>query len=437
MIAHGTGKIRWFLVFWLFVLSAVSYLDRVNISIAGSSIAEEFHLQQTQLGWVFSAFLIGYALFQTPGGWLADRLGPRRVLTAGVAWWGLFTALTAMVSTTIAGAVLFLVLVRFLLGAGEAIIFPASNQFVSRWIPMQERGIANGLIFAGVGAGAGAAPVIVTYIMIRYGWRSSFWVSAGLGLLVGVVWFFAARDNPEEHSYVSGTELKYIEENRASGNEASATRSAKATWGTILRSKEVWGVTLSYFCFGYVAWIFFSWFYIYLLKVRGLDLKSSAFYSTLPSMAIVACSLLGGAINDALTKLHGKRVGRCSVGGFSLLLAALFLVLGSHAENARLASVVLSGGAGALYLSQSSYWSVTADIAGPSAGAASGFMNMGAQLGGALTASLTPAIAKQYGWNTSFHVAAALSVMGALAWLLVDPKRKLAQIPEIIPAKEE
>ena len=437
MIARGTGKMRWFLVFWLFVLSAVSYLDRVNISIAGSSIAEEFHLQQTQLGWVFSAFLIGYALFQTPGGWLADRLGPRQVLTAGVAWWGVFTALTALVSTTIAGAVLFFVLVRFLLGAGEAIIFPASNQFVSRWIPMQERGIANGLIFAGVGAGAGAAPVIVTYLMIHYGWRSSFWVSAGLGLLVGVVWFVAARDNPEEHSYVSGTELKYIEENRTSGNEASATRDRKATWGTILRSKEVWGVTLSYFCFGYVAWIFFSWFYIYLLKVRGLDLKSSAFYSALPSLAIVTCSLLGGAISDALTKLHGKRVGRCSVGVFSLLLAALFLVLGSHAENARLASVVLSGGAGALYLSQSSYWSVTADIAGPSAGAVSGFMNMGAQLGGALTASLTPAIATQYGWITSFHVAAALSVMGALAWLLVDPKRKLAQIPEIVPATEE
>ena len=437
MIAGGTGKLRWFLVFWLFVLSAVSYLDRVNISIAGSSIAEEFHLQQTQLGWVFSAFLIGYALFQTPGGWLADRLGPRRVLTAGVLWWGIFTALTALVSTKIAGAVLLFVLVRFLLGAGEAIIFPASNQFVSRWIPTQERGVANGLIFAGVGAGAGVAPLFVSYIMVHYGWRSSFWVSAGLGLLVGAVWFAAARDTPEEHTRVTAAELKYIEENRTAGNDGSAApQDGKTTWATILRSKEVWGVTLSYFCFGYVAWIFFSWFYIYLLKVRGLDLKASAVYSTLPPIAIVTCSLLGGVISDALTASHGKRVGRCSVGVCSLLLAGFFLVLGSHAENARLASVVLSGGAGALYLSQSSYWSVTADIAGRSAGAASGFMNMGAQLGGALTASLTPAIAKLYGWNSSFHVAAALSVLGALAWLLVDPNRKLAQIQEITAIKE-
>jgi len=163
----STGRLRWFLVFWLFVLSAVSFLDRVNISVAGRFIAAEYHLSDIQLGWVFSGFLWGYALFQTLGGWLADALGPRRVLTAGVIWWGLFTALTAAVSPKFLGALVFFVLVRFLLGAGEAVMFPASNQFVSRWIPTQERGVANGLIFAGVGAGAGSAPVLVTYIVVH------------------------------------------------------------------------------------------------------------------------------------------------------------------------------------------------------------------------------------------------------------------------------
>jgi ACS family glucarate transporter-like MFS transporter len=184
-------------------------------------------------------------------------------------------------------------------------------------------------------------------------------------------------------------------------------------------------VTASYFCFGYVAWIFFSWFYIYLAKVRGMDLKASALYSTLPPLAIVACSLFGGAINDALSRAYGKRVGRCGVAFLALLLAAAFLVIGSRATSAPVASIVLSGGAGALYLSQSSYWSITADIAGDSAGSASGFMNMGGQFGGALTASLTPAIAHQYGWTSSFLVAALLSVAGAIAWLLVDPERRL------------
>src|ERR1700682_6649455 len=124
MSGQATSHVRWLLVFWLFLLSAISYLDRVNISIAGSSLADEYHLSQVRLGWVFSAFLLGYALFQTPGGWLVDRFGPRRVLTVGVVWWGIFTALTASLPAKVWGGVLFFVLVRFFLGAGEAIIYP-------------------------------------------------------------------------------------------------------------------------------------------------------------------------------------------------------------------------------------------------------------------------------------------------------------------------
>jgi MFS transporter, ACS family, glucarate transporter len=434
MPEHGSSNVRWFLIFWLFILSAVSFLDRVNISVAASAIASEYGLTDVQLGWVFSAFLWGYALFQTFGGWLADRLGPRRVLTAGVVWWGIFTALTAAVSPALTGAVLFFVLVRFLLGAGEAIIYPASNQFISRWIPTQERGIANGLIFAGVGAGAGSAPVIVTYIMVHYGWRWSFWLSALIGLLVGAVWYLAARDTPQQHPSVSKSELLHIQSGLTSGSsstspsdseKAATPRSNTIPWSTILRSKEVWLVTLSYFCFGYVAWIFFSWFHRYLFKVRGLDLKSSAFYSTLPPLAMVACSLLGGVINDKMTKAFGKRAGRCGIAVFALSLTALLLVLGSRTVNAQLASLVLAGGAGALYLAQSSYWSVTADIAGPRAGSTSGFMNMGAQLGGGVTAVLTPVIAIHLGWTYPFLFAATLSVLGAIAWLAVDPGKDL------------
>jgi len=430
---RGRSKVRWFLVFWLFILSAVSFLDRVNISVAASAIATEYHLTDVQLGWVFSAFLWGYALFQTFGGWLADRLGPRLVLTAGVVWWGIFTALTATISPVLSGAVFLFVLVRFLLGAGEAIIYPASNQFVSRWIPTQERGIANGLIFAGVGAGAGSAPAIVTYIMVHYGWRWSFWLSALLGLLVGLVWFLAARDTPRKHPSVSPSELQHIQAGQTVLPAVEGRSSRDIAWGVILRSKDVWLVTLSYFCFGYVAWIFFSWFHRYLFKVRGLDLKSSAFYSTLPPLAMVVCSLLGGVVNDKLTKVYGKRAGRCGIAAFALFLTALLLVLGSQAASAQLASLVLAGGAGALYLAQSSYWSVTADIAGARAGSTSGFMNMGAQLGGGVTAVLTPVIAVHLGWTYPFLFAATLSALGGFAWLLTDPTRNLGSAAQTSP----
>lgn len=424
MISAATSHVRWFLVFWLFILSAVSYLDRVNISIAGGSIAESYHLSDVQLGKVFSAMLVGYALFQTVGGRLADRFGPRLVLAGGVAWWGIFTALTALVPANIAGAVFVFVAVRFLLGAGEAVIYPSANQFIARWIPTPERGIANGWIFAGVGAGAGLTPLIITYIMVHYGWRSSFWVCSIIGFAAGAVWFLTARDTPAEHAGVSGSELELIRSGLTQA-EASSASKALVPWGRVLQSKEVWAITLSYFCYGYVAWIFFSWFYRYLAKVRGLDLKASAFYTMLPFLAMLVCCLLGGAINDRLTKWQGPRVGRCALAAITIAVAGIFIAFGSQVHSARLASVVLAGGAGALYLSQSSFWSVTADIAGASSGSVSGFMNMGNQMGAALTTSLTPWIAARYGWTTSFLVAAALCLVGAVSWLAVNPLRLL------------
>jgi len=429
MVSSEPTRVRWFLVFWLFVLSAVSYLDRVNISIAGGSIVDAYHLTDVQLGKVFSALVAGYALFQTIGGHLADRFGPRRVLTAGVLWWGVFTALTALVPAQINHALLLFITVRFLLGVGEAVMYPAGNQFVARWIPVRERGIANGWIFAGVGAGAGLTPPLITYFMIHYGWRSSFWICAVIGVLAGAVWFVSARDNPSQHPRVSPAELSLIQSGiNVTTDETAATKNAApflVPWSRVVKSREVWAVTISYFCYGYVAWIFFSWFYRYLAKVRGLDLKSSAVYSMLPFLAMLVCCLVGGSINDRLTKSRGPRVGRCVLAAFSMGLAAAFIAFGSQVQGVRLASVVLAGGAGALYLSQSSFWSVTADIAGGSAGSVSGFMNMGGQIGGALTGSLTPWIAAQYGWTASFLVAAALCLFGGLCWLAVDPSRSL------------
>ena len=422
MLNFLRGRVRWILIGWMFAISAIAYLDRVNISIAGHSIEGEFHLNNLQLGWVFSAFVLGYALFQAPGGRLADRFGPRRILALGTIWWAVFTSLTAFVPGGVSHALLILLLVRFGLGIGEAVVYPASNRLVATWIPSQERGIANGLIFAGVGAGAGVTPPLITYILLHHGWRWSFWISALIGLLAGGVWFVLARDAPEQHPWVAPEEIAHIE----AGLPVAALEGARPLpWRAIFTNKDVLAITLSYFCYGYVAYIFFSWFFIYLSTVRGLDLKSSSHYGMLPFMAMAICSPLGGWISDRLTKQRGKRTGRCGVAAVSIALCGAFIVLGTRAEDARLASIVLAGGAGALYLSQSAFWSVTSDIAGRSAGSVSGVMNMGNQIGGAITASLTPWLAKYFGWGTPFFVAAALCVVGSLAWIMVDPEREL------------
>jgi ACS family glucarate transporter-like MFS transporter len=416
------NHVRWLLIGWMFAISAIAYLDRVNISIAGRSIQEEFHLDNIQLGWVFSAFVAGYALFQAPGGRLADRFGPRRVLALGTVWWAVFTALTALVPAGAAQALVVMMTVRFALGLGEAVVYPASNRLVAGWIPSQERGIANGIIFAGVGAGAGVTPPLITWILVNYGWRWSFWISALIGLAAGAVWFLVARDRPGDHPWVTPDEQRHI----AAGLPQEKSTVRALPWSVILGSRDVIAISVSYFTYGYVAYIFFTWFFIYLNKVRQLDLKSSSVYSMLPFIAMATCSPLGGWIGDRLTKRYGKRIGRCGTACAAIALAAFFIALGTQAADARLATLVLAGGAGALYLSASSFWSVTADLGGASAGTVSGVMNMCNQTAGAITASVTPLIAREFGWTASFLVAAGLCVVGSVAWLFVDPARQLS-----------
>lgn len=418
------GRLRWVLIVWIFLISAVAYLDRVNISIAGRAIATEFHVSNVQLGWVFSAFVLGYALAQAPAGWLSDRLGPRLSLLLGVIWWAVFTVLITALSPNLTGLLGFLIGTRFCLGLGEAVVYPASNCIVASWIPSSERGIANGLIFSGVGFGAGVTPPIISYLMVHYGWRASFWCSAVLGLVAGAVWYWIARNTPRQHPWLSAAERNWIE----AGIPASEVSSQpdQLSWKSILSNPDILIITFSYGTYGYAAYIFFSWFFIYLNDVRHLNVRQSSLYTMLPFIAMAICSPLGGWISDRLTRARGKRVGRCGIAVVGIGLSAIFIGLAAQIASAELASLVLAGGAGALYLSQSSFWSVTADIGGRSAGLASGIMNAGGQLGGALTASLTPAIATHYGWNASFLVAAALCAGGAAAWLAVRPERSSA-----------
>lgn len=410
--------IRSLLIFWLFLLSATAFLDRTNISIAGNAIRNELGLDNIRLGLVFSAFLVGYAIFQVVGGWLAWRFGPRRALAGGVLWWGLFSALTALASPRLPFVLPMLILIRFSLGAGEAVMYPASNQFTAQWIPVEERGRANGWIFAGVGAGAGLTIPILTWLISHYGWRTSFWFSSIVGVAVGLIWYGIARDLPEQHPLVSPEELALIQAGR--WVKRADTAGKTTSWRHAI-NRHVVAMTLSYFCFGYVAWIYFSWFFIYLAQARGLNLKANSILSMIPFIAMTVCCLAGGAASDWLSRHWSRRMGRSGLGAVAFFITAVFLLVGSHLTGATPASLVLAGGAGALYLSQSSYWSTSADLAGEYSGIVSGLMNMGCQVGGAVTASLTPWLANQFGWNSAFMAGAALAAAGGLFWLLVDP----------------
>jgi len=417
MKESGATRVRWILIGWIFVLSAVGYLDRVNISIAGGAIMRDFHLGKVQFGVIQSFFVGAYALFQAPAGRLADRMGPRKILALAVIWWGLFTSLITIVPV-FAFAFAAIIAIRFGLGVGEAVMYPAANKVVAAWIPSVERGRANGFIFAGVGFGAGVTPPLIAYIMNRYGWHASFWFSSFIGLAAGLIWYALGRDTPREHPWVGKPELALIEAGLPAPETVTKTR---LSWGQIFSNKDVVIVTLSYFTYGYAAFIFFGWFYIYLSDVRGVDLKRSSWLTTLPFIAMAVGSLLGGWLSDAITKARGERQGRCLLAAGAIGLAAVLIALGTRIADTNTAVLYLAAGAGALYLSQSSFWSVSADIGKKSAGSVSGVMNMGAQTGSAITATLTPYIGGHFGWNASFLVAAGLCACGAVAWLFVNP----------------
>jgi ACS family glucarate transporter-like MFS transporter len=282
-----------------------------------------------------------------------------------------------------------------------------------------------------VGAGSGLTPPLLAWLILHHGWRSAFWFSAVIGVIAGAVWWWLARDTPEEDPKVSPSELNTIRQGITADaavkpGEPAGSAPVVISWRAILSRRDLPALIVCYFGFGYTAWIFFSWFFLYMAQVRGFNLKASALFSMLPFLSMTIGCLAGGVISDRLTHSYGLRVGRCGLASVAYFFTAIFLVLGSRVQSPQLAGVILAGGAGALYVSQSSFWSVSADIAGRSSGVFSSMVNMGAQVGGAVTASLTPWVAQRFGWTTSFAIAAALAVVGALLWMTVHPERPLS-----------
>jgi ACS family glucarate transporter-like MFS transporter len=416
--------LRWLILGFLFAISVVTYVDRVNISVTARQMMPALGLTDQQMGFVFSSFVVGYALFQIPGGWLGDRWGARIVLTLGLLWWSLFTALTAITATSsladLLGIVGALALVRFLLGVGEAVALPTFNRAVTDWLPPHERGLGIGIAIGGIGVGSAVTPPLTAWIMVNYGWQAAFYLSAGLGVAMAAIWWFTARDCPVDHPLV--------ERNEAISHAEEAPRETLTIpWASLKRTPTVWWLVLSYSCLGYVAYVYLSWFYLYLVNVRGFNILLGGLYAAAPFVAILVSCPLGGWATDRLALRHGITNGRKFVGVTGMVLAAASIALGAAMESPFLAIASLSLGAGWLYFTVGAYWSSTSDLSRAHAGSLSGMMNMGANMGGALSPTVTPWIAGQWGWSASLGIAAAIALLGGILWLRIDPGKGLAQ----------
>lgn len=415
-------RVRWLILGLLFAISVVTYVDRVNISVTARHMMPALGLTEQEMGWVFSGFVVGYALFQIPGGWLGDRWGARTVLTLALLWWSCLTALTALVPassfTQMVGIVASLALTRFLLGVGESVALPTFNRAVTDWLPRQERGLGIGIAIGGIGLGSAVTPPATAWIMVNYGWQTAFYLSAALGIVLAGIWWVLARDRPSEHPWVRsvGTPLP--------DRRLHHTR-ALVSWRVVRRTPTLWWLVLSYGCLGYVAYVYMSWFYLYLVNIRGFDLLRGGWFAAAPFLAILVFCPLGGWATDRLTNKFGITQGRRQAGMAGMTLAAASIAFGAAVDAPYLAIASLSLGAGWLYFTVGAYWSSTSDLSPSQAGLLSGLMNMGANIGGALSPTVTPWIANRWGWPASLGTAAAIALLGAVLWKWIDPGKGL------------
>ena len=428
--ASPPSRARWTILALLFTISVVTYIDRVNISVTARQMMPALGLTDLQMGQVFSAFVLGYALFQIPGGWLGDRWGARRVLTWAVVWWSMFTALTAVAAglplARTFGVLGSLILVRFLIGVGEAAALPNFNRVVANWLARDERGLGIGIAIGGIGVGSALTPPVTAWIMVNYGWQTAFYVCALLGLLIAGVWYWYATDRPEDHPHVNAQEAALIRGLAPAGTSAADIRTP---WRQFARTPTVWWLVLSYTCLGYVAYIYMSWFYLYLVNVRGFGQVRGAFFAAAPFLAMMLFCPLGGWVTDRLALRFGINAGRAVVGCAGMLLSSGSILLGALAERQFLAIALLSLGAGWLYFTVGAFWSSTVDLSKTHAGTLSGLMNTGANLGGTLSPTLTPWIANQFGWATALGTAAFIAFCGGVVWIWIRPGDGLRSEP--------
>ncbi|MEC4674804.1 MAG: MFS transporter [Nitrospirota bacterium] len=416
---------RWTILSLLLGISIITYIDRVNISITARQMMPALGLSQVEMGHIFSAFVFGYALCQIPGGWLGDRWGPRRVLTLAVIWWSIFTALTALAPTlpilSLLGIGGSLMLVRFLIGIGEAAALPNFNRAIANWFHPHQRGLGIAVTISGIGIGSALTPPVTAWVMVNYGWQLAFYLAGILGFIIAGLWYWYATDHPEDHPHVNAQEAELIRGSTLAARLELKPEPGPIPWRAIAHTPTVWWLVLSYTCFGYVAYVYMSWFYLYLVEERGFDVLRGAFFASSPFIAISLLCPLGGWVTDRLGRQYGINRGRRWVGGAGMSGAAIAILVGAYMEAPLGAILFLSLGAGFLYFTIGAFWSSTTDLSKPHAGTLSGLMNTGANLGGTLSPTLTPWLANQFGWSTSLGFAAAMALVGALAWMRIRP----------------
>ena len=389
----------------LSLLSFVAYPLRTNITVAAAAMMPDLRLTQVQMGDVFSAFQLPYALFQIPGGFLGDRFGARAVLTWAALLWGLSSAATGLVpaSLGVGGVLLFLGGARALLGVGQAAMYPVGTMAIERHVPSGYRGRAVALFLAAAVIGSTLAPVLVSQGMVTFGWRVTFFVAAALAVLAAAIWWRGAPVPDRREPVPFGRQIRRV--------------------AALLRNRRLMLLSLSYMCQAAVWFLFVYWFYIYLTDVRGFTMLRGGLFATAPYVASAVIGPLGGLMLDHLTRRTGVVTARRATAISGMLASAACVLLGARLGNPYLAIGALALSAGMINFVEAAYWTTAAELGGADAGAAAGVLNTMGNLGGVFSASAVPRLVATWGWIPSMLVFSGVAVAGALLWLTFVPTR--------------
>jgi MFS family permease len=412
--------VRYWVIVFAVALAVITYIDRVCISQAAPNISADLGLSKQQMGYVFSAFTFAYAVFEIPGGYLADSMGPRRVLMRIVVWWSFFTAATGWAWNFVS-----IVVTRFMFGMGEAGCFPSITKAFSTWLPNQERVRAQGILWMSARWGGAFTPLLVVAVLKLMSWRHAFELFGAIGVIWAVFFYIWYRDNPRDKAGINAAELQIIEE-----NQHLASSHGHVPWAKFLRSKQVWLLSGQYFCLSYGWYFYITWLPTYLREARGVTLEFGALLATLPLFLGGCGAFICGMFYKVLNRWTGD------VGKSRRLMACLgftgatgFLLLSSMLQDATWAMVAMGMASFSNDLVMPGAWAACMDVGGKYAGTLSGTMNMAGNLGGVLSPIVIAYILGQSNnnWALTFYVSAAVYFAGIFFWLALDPVTVMEQ----------
>jgi MFS transporter, ACS family, glucarate transporter len=404
------------------LLGMVTYLDRVCISKLAPDLMRDLGMDKVQMGYVFSAFALSYALFALPAARWADRLGTRFLLAAIVVWWSAFT-----IGTACAWGFVSLLTIRFLFGAGEAGAWPCITRTFSRWIPFKERGTVQGIFFTGAHLSGGLTPLLVVWMLGAVSWRAIFIIFGLVGFVWAAAWHWWFRNTPAEHAQVNRAELTLI--TAARDQKTVPGVEGLVSWSTLLKSGNVWALCLMYFPNSFAFYFCITWLPTYLKEKHNFDANALGFLAGLPLILSVLGDLLGGVVTDRVTARFGLRVGRCLLGAAAYLLAGAVLLAVPACSSSVAAAILIAVAVAAVMFTLAASWGVCIDIGGNSAGVVSAAMNTAGQVGSLLCPLLVAYTLKWFNnnWNIVLYTMGALFLIGTVCWGLIDPRKSILQ----------